>query len=278
MVKKSDWTITDLKPSGGPVDPRTFDKHLTVRPLPKIAGYGFPIKLTASLSNDDPAIWFTLHLTIKFDGDEWPELVEETRRRKPDWIRDPDGNVIAWRPSPAGQDILVPIQRTILRNVIATCTVPLDNPHQSQFGRSYTTIHRQLPRPRKKQITDSRLYEIGDQYLDAWADPTLTEGQRRDYVARQLGYERSDTTIRTAISRLKQTERIQQPHWQLPITASKISYRLRPELDINHLSFGGDPLFQLDPGIDYTETDWKHIRQIVRHKEIEYDVLENHRH
>lgn len=99
-VKTSNWLIEEFEPRT--LGPRSADgdRKIAVEPLTAVPGYGFPCKLTAKLTSQLPAVWFTLHLTIEHDGHGWPQLVEETRKRKPDWIRNPDNEVSAGAPIP----------------------------------------------------------------------------------------------------------------------------------------------------------------------------------
>ena len=133
--------------------------------------------------------------------------------------------------------------------LIAYGAVPLDQPHLSQLGHHQTIIRTRYRRaPRSQILAEARLTEITQHYTDAWADPDLNEGQRRDYVARKLGHERSDTTTRRAITHLKQTGQLQKPAHQLPVTTTRISYRIHPNTDINRISIAAEPgRFKADP-------------------------------
>jgi hypothetical protein len=271
------WQITDLKPCIHHHLPPSQDAVLSVAPLPEIPGFGFPLTLTSKLSHPSPTIWFLLELDFEFfPGQQWPELVEERRLRRPDWIRAADGSVLGFRPAPAGHDPALPLSRKIIPAVIAAATVPLETPLYSLLATNYTTIRPRIKPGRRLPLTNARLYEIRELYLDALADPGLAKRQRIEYVRRQLPLPTTRNLIRQAITQLESAGQLERPGYVLPIDTSRISYRLDPDpaKELNRLTFGADPLIVVDAGTEYEETNWELIRQITRQPQIQFTILE----
>jgi hypothetical protein len=158
--------------------------------------------------------------------------------------------------------------------VIAAGAVPHDRPLLSELGQHIAAVRPLIKPSRQRKWSEARLLEIAQHYSDALADPTLNNAERRDHVARILGLERSDTTLRTVISELQAAGGIHTPTYELPVTTKRIRYRIRPGSNINRITFGADPVITVEPGHDYEATDWKTIRHIAGQPELEFDILE----
>jgi hypothetical protein len=158
--------------------------------------------------------------------------------------------------------------------VIAAGAVPQQRPLLSELGRHIAAVRPLIKPSRQRKWSEGRLLEIAQYYSDALADPTLNAAERRDYVARILGLERSDTSLRTVITQLQAAGRIRVPTYKLPVATKRIRCRIRPGSDINRVSFGADPVITIEAGRDYEATDWNTIRQIAGQPELEFDILE----
>jgi hypothetical protein len=273
----SRWQITSLKPSVFTRIEFGADSVLTVQPLPRVPGYAFPRKLTAEIGSAAEAVWFTLELDLEFDQGDWPELIEERRRPRPDSVRDPTGNVIGWVPTRVGEDIKIPLRRTLLPDVIAAGTIPSDRPLFSELGRHQAAVRPQINLGRRSRWTQATRVEIARTYMDALADPNLNEAKRRDYVRDMHGFGRSDTTIRRLIDEIKKAGMIRQPHYQLPVDTSRVRYWIPEHSDVRQLGFGADPRITVEAGDSYETTNWETIRHIAAHKALEYEILERNR-
>jgi hypothetical protein len=182
--------------------------------------------------------------------------------------------VIGVQPSALGENVKLPLKTIILPLVYATAAVPQERRLLSELGHHTDTVLPQIKRTRRRhKWSEARLTELATHYTDALADPELNEAERLNYVGDILNIKHPET-LRPLIKELKANRRITQPSYQLPITTKRIRFWIRPDSDVNHISFGSDPVIQIDAGDEYQTTDWQTIRQIAHEPELEFEILE----